>query len=284
MQEFYFLFTIATIWIVFAVVQDLKTEEISNWLNYSLVATVLAYRAFYAVWSKDIMFFIFGLIGVLVFTVIAYAFYYGRVFGGGDVRLLIGLGGIFPYRSALDYLIFGGGFILLLFAVGAIWTLFYSLFLVSKNKGNFGKVFGKVFGKEFRERKWLLAFAIIFGAAIEIVNYLNGLITFGLFFVFFVLLPLFYIYAKTIEKVCMIKLLDASKLREGDWLKKDVRFKLGGKNMIINKSVHGLDKKEISLLRRARKKVVIVGGVPFTPAFFLALIVWIWIWLRYSAF
>ena len=107
MEEYYFLFVLALIWIIFAIFQDIKTEEISNWLNFSLIAFVLAYRAFYASFAKDLMFFIYGIFGVMLFLVFGYLFYYGRVFGGGDAKLLIGLGGIWPYNKIGDYFFIG---------------------------------------------------------------------------------------------------------------------------------------------------------------------------------
>jgi len=97
MIEYYFLYVVALIWIIFATIQDLKTEEIANWLSFSLIAFVLAYRGFYAIWSGSVGFFVYGLLGVLLFTVLAYVLYYARVFGGGDAKLLMGIGGIWPY-------------------------------------------------------------------------------------------------------------------------------------------------------------------------------------------
>jgi len=131
MQEYYFLYAIAFIWIVFATVQDLKTTEIANWLSFSLIAFVLAYRAFYASLFEGVMFFVYGLMGVLLFVVLGYIFYYGKVFAGGDAKLLMGLGGIWPYAGFLDYLYIGLGFIFVLFIAGAIYTLVYSLFLIT---------------------------------------------------------------------------------------------------------------------------------------------------------
>ena len=66
----------------------------------------------------------------------------------------------------------------------------------------------------------------------------------------------------------MIKNRDPWKLTEGDWLERDV--KIGRK--VIKKSVHGLSLKEIRILRKAKKKVLIKEGVPFTPAFLFAFV------------
>jgi Flp pilus assembly protein protease CpaA len=52
MIEIYVLFFLAFTWITFAVVQDLKTREIANWLNFSLVIFALGIRFFYSFFSE----------------------------------------------------------------------------------------------------------------------------------------------------------------------------------------------------------------------------------------
>ena len=73
----------------------------------------------------------------------------------------------------------------------------------------------------------------------------------------------------------MIKLKKADELAEGDWLERDV--KVNGR--VISKSVHGLSNEEIRLLKKYNKNVLIKQGVPFTPAFLIALIVMVFFFL-----
>jgi len=49
MEEYYFLFGIAFLWTLFAVVQDIRKREVSNWLNFSLLGIIIAYRAIYGI-------------------------------------------------------------------------------------------------------------------------------------------------------------------------------------------------------------------------------------------
>ena len=276
MLEYYFLYAIAFIWIVFATVQDLKTTEIANWLSFSLIAFVLAYRAFYASLFEDVMFFVYGLIGVLLFVVLGYIFYYSKVFAGGDAKLLMGLGGIWPYASFLDYLYIGLGFIFVLFIAGAIYTLVYSLFLISRDWNRFSKEFKNEFGKNCN---WFYL-GILLLVVFEVILWINfGYSSFNVLILILVLLPLLYIYTKAVEKACMIKLKGPRELVEGDWLEKEV--KIGRK--VIRKSVHGLSSEEIKLLRRAKRKVWVKDGVPFTPAFLIGFLIMVMV-LRYSPF
>ena len=49
-----FLILLGLVWIIFAVVQDLRKREIANWLNFSLVifALVFRFRGFWDLYSS----------------------------------------------------------------------------------------------------------------------------------------------------------------------------------------------------------------------------------------
>jgi len=142
-----FLIILGVVWLIFAIVQDLRKREIANWLNFSLIAFALAYRAFYSAFSGEEMFLISGLVGFGIFFGIAHLFYYLRVFAGGDAKLLMGFGVILPYSnfSGLSYI--GVLFIFALFLLGSIYSLVYSSFIVGKNWGKFKREFRKIIQK-----------------------------------------------------------------------------------------------------------------------------------------
>jgi len=274
MEEYYFLFGLALVWTVFAVVQDFRRREVSNWLNFSFIAIALAYRAFYSVARGDMEFFVLGLGGFAVFFVIAHGLYYSRVFAGGDAKLLMGYGVILPYTSYSSLFFLGVGFIFVLFLVGAIYSLIYGLFLVV---GNWER-FKKEFVKDFSKRKWMFVVSVVLG--IGFLFLVDKLL--WLFLVLFLLvMPLMYSYLKALDK-SMIKLKSWGELQEGDWLEKDV--KIGGR--VIKKSVHGLSLKEIVRIKKSGRRVLIKDGIPFTPAFLgaLGIMVYVFLVLEVSAF
>lgn len=82
-EKYYFLFGLALVWIIFAVIYDLKKREVPNWLNFSLIAFALAYRAFYSSYASDWMFLVFGLAGFGMFLILGNLFYYSHLFAGG---------------------------------------------------------------------------------------------------------------------------------------------------------------------------------------------------------
>jgi Flp pilus assembly protein protease CpaA len=262
---------LAFVWMIFAVLQDSKTREISNWLNFSLIAFVLTYLIFYSIYSREISFFLFGLGGISLFVFIGYISYYGKLFAGGDAKLLMGLGGILPYQNLMDYLYIGLGFVFLLFLVGAIYTLIYSGVLAVINRERFVREFKKTI---FKSKIYFYSSVLIFLILIFILfNFGGGLLIFSLLILSSI--PLLYVYSKAIETSCMIKLTSPNKLTEGDWLERDV--KIG--NKIIKKSVHGLSKKYIEFLKKNNRKVWIKNGIPFSPAFLIAFLVMVFSFL-----
>ena len=266
------LVVLALIWIIVAVVQDFRKREVENWWNFSLIAIALAYRAFLSVFTLNAWYFLYGVIGFGIFFALANAFYYSRVFAGGDAKLLMGLGAVLPFSLSVisNLMIFLYFAVLVLFA-GGLWGLVFSVWLVVKNK----KSFSKEFKKPFNKNKKLINLAVIIAVLFAIfLLFLNQYILIALP-ILLMLFPLLYVYAKAIEESCMIKAVKTSELTVGDWLYQETRVG----NKIIKPNWQGLDEKELALLQKLKKKVKIKQGIPFTPGFLIAFLVLIWLFL-----
>ena len=265
-----FLIILALIWIIIAVVMDIRKREVANWLNFSLIAIALSYRAFVSLWLQDYRFFIYGLAGFAIFFGLANLFYYSRIFAGGDAKLLMGLGAVLPFSSSIynNFVIFLYFTVLLLFC-GGIYGLIYSVFMAIKNK----KIFIKEFKEYFEKNKKFVHIFFILSIVLAILV---------LFFTEEILLilplllmtfPLLYIYAKAVEEASMVKFVSPSELTIGDWLYEDI--KIGKKK--IKPNWEGLNESELKLLQKRKEKVKIKQGIPFTPAFLLAFLILIWL-------
>ena len=278
MLEVIFLFVLALIWIIFAVIQDAKTTEVANWLNFSLVTFALGFRFFYSLFSSSgFGFFYQGVIGFAIFYVLGNLLYNAKMFAGGDAKMFFSLGAVLPiygnFISNLDGLF---SFLFAFFVIGAVYSIITSLVLCihhfSESK--------KEFKKQFREKKkfviWIIFVAVLMGLA--------GLLISNIFFylaIFFFVIPYLYLYAKAVDEAAMIRNVDAVHLRDGDWLYKDV--KVGKKTIKANWD--GLSKQEITLLRKHKKKVLIRSGVQFNGVFFISTLIYFYsylIGLRYS--
>lgn len=262
-----FLLLLGLIWLLVASLNDIKKREIPNWVSFSLIIFALVFRLIYSVLNSYPIFFIYGLFGFAVFFILAYAFYYGRIFAGGDAKLLMGLGVLVTISfSFYSNLLLIGLFVLLFMFTGGIWGLAYSFVLVLGNKKNFSREFKNQLVKR-KKIVWygfgffLLAFLAVLLMKVNMIFLLASII--------FLLLPLLFIYAWSVEESCMIKELDGKKVTVGDWLYEEV--KIGKKR--IKPNWEGLSEQEVLMLRKSRKKIKIKQGIPFTPSFLLAYLI-----------
>jgi len=264
-ERYYFLFAVALVWIIFATIQDLRKREVANWLNFSLIAVALSYRVFYSSFNNDWSFLLYGIYGFALFFVLGYLFYYGRVFAGGDSKLLIALGAILPFERMSDLFYVTLGFLFVLFLIGTIYSLIYSVVISIAQRKQFVKEFG------VRIRNSRVVGAIVL-ALVIILIVMEGIVQGNWNFSIIsslgiVLLGLLYVYLMAVDK-CMIAFRAPGKLTEGDWILSDI--KVGGR--WIRKSVHGLSLEEIQLLKKSGKSIYVKDGIPFIPVFLLAFI------------
>jgi len=262
MEEHYFLLIIAGAWLVFASVQDLKKTEVANWVSYSLIGIALAYKGIYAGYTGELKYLIYGGIGFALFAGLAHAFYYTKTFGGADAKLLMGMGAVIPFESWKSLAFLSIEFIFLLFFLGTIYSLIYSLVLAVRNRDKLLKEMRK----KYSEYKGLIALSAAVASVVFILlrDSAGGILSAGLVFA-----SALFIYLKAFEKSCLIVKRKPGELIEGDWLEKEIR--IGGKT--IRKSVHGLSREDIRLLKKYRRNAVIKQGIPFVPAFLIAFMV-----------
>ncbi|MFA5857064.1 MAG: prepilin peptidase [Candidatus Pacearchaeota archaeon] len=265
--ELLFLIVLALIWIIGAILQDLKRREVDNIWNFSLIAFALSYRFFVSIFQENPWFFFNGIIGFFVFLILGNVFYYSRLFAGGDAKLLISLGTILPLSydwiiNAKIFLIFIIGFLV----CGSIYALSWSLVLVILNFKRFFKEFVKQ-SKNYK-RFYLIS---IFFASIWIILTLIFLDKIFLFIgLIIVLFPILFVFAKSVEESCMIIPTSPLKVTEGDWLYEDIL--VGDKR--IKASWEGISNKELKLIQtKYKKKILIKQGIPFTPSFLFGFLI-----------
>ncbi len=266
MNEVIFLFVIGLIWIVFASVQDLKKREVANWLSFSLMIFALGFRFFYSLFSGNgFGFFYQGLIGLCIFFILGNLLYYGRMFAGGDAKLMIALGTILPFSKNflinLEVFIL---FLLLFLFMGALYGLIWSFILMYKNF----KSFKKEFNKKIKENKKFIYLSLILGTIFLIISLILEMYFTIIYSLFIFAFPYLYFYARAVDDCCMIKKIKTKDLTEGDWLYKDVRI---GKKL-IKANWEGLSKSEINLIKKNIKSILIRQGIPFVPVFLISFI------------
>lgn len=263
------LLLIAFLGLVYGTITDIKTREVPDWVSFSLIIAGLGLRLLYSVTSFDWTFLIHGLTGFGIFFLIGSAMYYTGQWGGGDAKVLMGLGALIGFDfTPFSFLI---SFFINILLIGALYGLVWSVYVAIKNKKQFSKEFLKQLKKFKRLKRILIIFLIVVLVSIFVIQNVAAKILLLALVIFFYLSFYTYIFIKSVENSSMYKLYDIKKLTEGDWIAKVVKYK--GKYICGPKDL-GISKKQISLLKKyGIKKVLVKEGIPFIPPKLIAFVV-----------
>ena len=266
------IYTIVLIALVIGTYTDFRTREVPDWLNYSLIFMGFGLRTIFTTVYHDWSYIIEGIFGFVAFLILALVMFYAGQWGGGDSKMVMGLGALIGLElSTNSFLI---GFLINIFIFGAVFGLLFSVYLAILHRRLFVKEFNRRFAEK-RTEKWfvwvgtiaLLAASLLVPPFMKVsLVVLAGLLLLS-FYIF--------IYLKSVEKASMIRWVDPEKLTEGDWVVQDVV--IGGKRICGPKDL-GLEMRQIKRLIRLKKqkkikKVLIKYGIPFVPSFLIAFIV-----------
>ena len=274
-----FVMTLASFFLVliFVVGFFIYLKNDKPWLEYIIAAFFIGiwvlFRNFVPVNEYLISCFLtFG-----IFVVITNFMYYGKMSGGADVKILLALSVVFstspvflnfnyhlfsPMLGVLPKVFLFDFFVNSIF-VGLIFGILFSLFMVIRNVNDFSKKFKELF------KKYLLfvIILVVLGIALLVFSIFHKfLIVFG---ILFLVIPLLILLVFSVQESSMKKLKSWKELTEGDWLVKSI--KIGKK--VIEPSADGLTEKDILLIKKSGKKVLVLDGMPFVPVFFIALII-----------
>jgi len=250
---------------------DFKTREVPDWLNYSLIFMGLGLRLIFSMVYWDLDFIIEGMLGFGAFFIIAVVMFYAGQWGGGDSKMVMGLGALIGLElSMTSFLI---AFIINIVIFGAVFGMLFSVYLAISHWTEFVSEFKKAFSQRKR-MKWIIWAATISPLALTLFVPFTVKVPLvvlgGMIFISFYA----FIYLKAVEGSCMIKWVDPKDLTEGDWVVNDV---LVDKKRICGPKDLGLEMAQIRKLRALKKKgkikkILIKYGIPFVPSFLLAFI------------
>ncbi|MCF7861800.1 A24 family peptidase [Candidatus Woesearchaeota archaeon] len=290
MYSDYVLIGTGLIMLAYASISDFRTREVPDWLSYSIIISGFGIRTIGALFSWDYWYLLDGLIGFGIMFALAHLLFYTGQWGGGDSKVLMGMGVIlgsypvdFIFSPALGDIPFSllAAFMVNLAILGSVYGLVWSFGLAFSNLRKFGKELVKV-NRQKQTRIWKIVMLIVFMIALgiyfypteNVVNYLA--LSSSLLFVFVVYL---IIFIKIIERVFMEYYIPVSKVTPGDWIVNDVV--INGKRICGPKDL-GISEEQIAVLYKLHKKgkiskVKIKAGIPFIPSFlfsYIFTIVW----------
>lgn len=245
MQGLYLFLGVAAL--LAASFSDIKTREVPDWLNYSLIISGVSLHAMEAIIFSDVFTLLNSIIGVLVMFAIALLMFYGGQWGGGDSKLLIGLGALIgfdittfikPFSFASMPWLFN--FLMNLIFIGVIYGVFWSISLAIRKRKKFSADFKKRLNKYRNYRLALLILLVVFFClSFFTTNFLIKLML--LIMVIFLVLGFYiWLFAKSVENSCLLKYVEPEKLTEGDWIAEDLAIDLkkvlGNKGTIVKKT------------------------------------------------
>ncbi|MFH1376111.1 MAG: A24 family peptidase [Candidatus Woesearchaeota archaeon] len=274
-----FLLIIAFVWLIIATVTDIKTKEIPNWINYSLIIVALVTYSLISIKSNSITPILFSIITGAAFFILGSLMYYAKQWGGGDAKLLAAIGTTFPIYPTILENIFTPKFqapyfpitiLINIIIVGALYGITILIIKILQNRKKFSEEFKKVNSKFKRLRNIALPVSIlliVLGYFLSSTYQLKVLtISSGI-----LILILFYLYLtiKAAEKTSMFKKIPVEKLREGDWISKEIKI---DDKIIYKPKAAGVSKEEIEEIKKHFKEIEIKDGIVFMPTFLIAII------------
>ena len=256
---------------------DLKTREVPDWVNYGLIICGVALNLLFSAIYMKASFIINSLAGLIIFFAFSYIMFQTGQWGGGDSKMLMGLGSMIGIDVTFKNPQFLSGFFINALFAGAIYSLFWSIFLAVRNRKKFSKEINKILSRKniVAAKKFILYFLAFLAALFFFVSAYFWKIS--ILSAAFITLTTFYvwIFVRAIEKSSMYRLVEPSKLTEGDWIVRDIYV---NKEYISGPKDLGIEKRQIKKLVEFYKKgkvgrILIKEGIPFVPSFLIAFIV-----------
>ncbi|MBI2144174.1 prepilin peptidase [Candidatus Woesearchaeota archaeon] len=260
-----------------AAISDLKKREVPNWVSYGFIIAGVSFALLQSAVAADWRFIAFSIAGAAAAFAIAALMFYTGQWGGGDSKLLIGLGAALglPLGIKAPFVSFDGRLASFMFNfafASLVYAIAFGSFLALKNRKRFKAALAMQLKAHSLLRKLLLFLAAFVLVAALVLN--DPLLRLG---IAAMLLAAFFglylsIMSKAVEHSCMLKRLSPLKLTEGDWIAKDVF--VAGKRICGPKDL-GVEKRQIRqliALYKAKKisTVLVKEGIPFAPTFLLA--------------
>lgn len=251
--------------LLIASIFDLKTREIPDTLSYGLIIVALSLRLITGVASHTFSYFLYGLLGLGVTFIFGYLLYHLKQMGGGDAKLLMGFGAAFG-SFGLAFLV---ALALAILFIGGLYCFLWAFGIFVRYREKAWPLFLNEIKKYRRLHCILLALCVF----VLVLGFLTLTVTQILLAALVVaLITSFYlsIFIRVVEKVSFLRSVPVKDLTEGDWLAKDVKIK---NSIILSARIPSLEEKHIHLLKeKGIKRVWIKVGIPFVPAYFLAVL------------
>ncbi|MFT4261288.1 MAG: prepilin peptidase [Candidatus Woesearchaeota archaeon] len=264
---------VVLIGLVIGSVTDIVRREVPDMLNYSLLAIGFLLALLYSYNTYSFTPLLNASFGFIVAYIISMILFKTGQWGGGDTKMLWGIGALagfslaeLPFPFLLIFLVYS-------MIAGAVYGFLWLIYLAIKHRLKFLKEFKEL--KSKKSIKYLRYSYLAFGALILIyIAFFNPV--FEIMVLLFLLLAISiitlysFLFVKAVESKCLVKNTKVEDLVPGDWITND--FKVNGKKFECEKI--GVTEEQIAYLKKHKIKFVeTTEGIPFVPAFLLAFLI-----------
>jgi len=264
---------------------DWRTGEVPENLSMGLLGFVVFIALAHSVAAWDYNILLRSLFWGFMAFAVSYTIYYLGHWGGGDVKLLAGIGCLIGYLDSTGFVWPNGGFFgyavppLATYAVNMAllstpFVVVYTAALGVRHPAVF-----KVYLMNLRGRSVFFALVLAFLLS-PVVLYL-GLYSLSLVYAFVPGMLLLSVYVKTVEDSIMTRTIRVSELRDWDILAEDVVA--DGVTVAQKGNIEGVTPDEVNKIRelsqagKIPEAIKTKKGVEFVPVLFLSLPVTLYI-------
>ena len=261
------LFTLVFVALTIATLTDIYKKEVPDTVTYSLVILGFSLNMFLGLIHQDLSYMYESLAGFLFASLIGLILFYTAQWGGGDAKLIMGIGATVGLPISLQGVPFLVIFIINSFLVGALygvaWIATLALFnlelVVTKVRENLSDT----------KKLGLLGVVFIFIALLIPVFTVDIIQEMALLYVGFLFLlslfPFLLVSIRIVEDEVMQEQRSVEDLVPGDWvLEQPDGFE-------INKT--GISEEDIEELKESNiESILVKKGIPFVPSFLIAFV------------
>src|SRR3989338_8765637 len=112
---------------------DFRTREVPDWVNLGLIGIGLGLSALFSIIYWKINFILASILGFAAFFALAWLMFQFGQWGGGDSKMLMGLGAVIGI-DVLSKNFFLSGFLANALLVGALYGLLWSFYSMVRNR------------------------------------------------------------------------------------------------------------------------------------------------------